>query len=521
MTILAAGGTIASMTSAQVEHFAAAEAHEHELNERQRGVLDLLVQGKTNGEIAATLGITLDGAKWNVSEILGKLGLATREEAADYWRWRNRHGRGALRALRGLAAPAALKWAAGGVAAVAVAAIAVGFLAASDDKPAAPGEFYLEARIEVVDRSRTVGTNIGGATPAPDTETTVSTLRWWSKDRDHARWEIASDRDGTRTDTTVVVDGAWQWVYSSATNTYSKSAIPDLPDGVETRPLALSAFVGPIGVPSKAAFLDLLRDSADFDFVRETGTATLLGRTTAVIEFGPASRGSTSQGSAPLGASPSAAPTPPATETSSGVVRVWLDEERMVAMRYVISGSRADVQAEVLELDWNAPVPARKLVFEPPAGAALVDADTGLAPAGHSEAGSISGGGTLWYTTPPGFFTVTYLPAAVKASEYERQFDANNQPIRLTVKFAGGTSGTDLTVDQSRSPGPLSLRDEPMEYLLAGGAEAFLAERAGGRDSGPEIALATRRDGVNITITAHGLSREEVIAVAEGLELVR
>ncbi|MCL4243424.1 MAG: hypothetical protein KJ048_18895, partial [Dehalococcoidia bacterium] len=397
------------------------------------------------------------------------------------------------------------------------------FLAASDDKPAAPGEFYLEARIEVVDRTRGDGVTVSGATPDTDTETetTVSTLRWWSKDRDHARWEIESDRDGTRTDTTVVVDGAWQWVYSGATNTYSKAAMPDLPDGVETRPLALSAFVGPIGVPSKVAFLDSLRDFANLDFVRETGTATVLGRKTTIIEFGPASRGSTSQVSAPLGASPPAAPTQPATETSSGVVRVWLDEERMVAMRYVISGSRADVQAEVLQLDWNAPVAARKLVFEPPAGAALVDADTGLAPAGHSEAGSISGGGTLWYTTPPGFFTVTYLPAAVKASEYERQFDANNQPIRLTVKFAGGTSGTDLTVDQSRSPGPLSLRDEPMEYLLAGGAEAFLAERAGGRDSGPEIALATRRDGVNITITAHGLSREEVIAVAEGLELVR
>lgn len=512
------------MTSAQVEHFAAAEAHEHELNERQRRVLDLLVQGKTNGEIAATLGITLDGAKWNVSEILGKLGLATREEAADYWRWRNRHGRGVVRALRGLAGPAALKWATGGVAAMAVAAIAVGFLAASDDEPAAPGDFYLEARIEVVDRTRGDGVTVSGATPTPDTETetetTVSALRWWSKDRDHARWEIESDRDGTRTDTTVVVDGAWQWVYSSATNTYSKSAIPDLPDGVETRPLALGAFVGPIGVPSKAAFLDLLRDSADFDFVRETGTATLLGRKTTIIEFGPASRGSTSQGSAPLGASPSAAPTPPATETSSGVVRVWLDEERMVAMRYVISGSRADVQAEVLELDWNAPVPARKLVFEPPAGAALVDADTGLAPGGHSEAGSISGGGTLWYPTPPGFFTVTYLPAAVKASEYERQFDANNQPIRLTVKFAGGTSGTDLTVDQSRGPGPLPLRDEPMEYVLIGGAEAFLAERAGDPGLGPEIALATRRGDMNITIIAHGLSREEVIAVAEGLELV-
>ena len=159
------------MTSAQVEHFAAAEAHEHELNERQRRVLDLLVQGKTNGEIAATLGITLDGAKWNVSEILGKLGLATREEAADYWRWRNRHGRGVVRALRGLAGPAALKWATGGVAAMAVAAIAVGFLAASADEPAAPGEFYLEARIEVVDRTRGDGVTVSGATPTPDTET--------------------------------------------------------------------------------------------------------------------------------------------------------------------------------------------------------------------------------------------------------------------------------------------------------------------------------------------------------------
>ena len=131
------------MTSAQVEHFDAAEAHEHELNGRQRRVLDLLVQSKTNGEVADALGITLDGAKWNVSEILGKLSLASREEAADYWRWRNRHGRRAARALRGLAGPAALKWAAGGVAAVAVAAIAVGFYAARDDEPGAPGEFYL------------------------------------------------------------------------------------------------------------------------------------------------------------------------------------------------------------------------------------------------------------------------------------------------------------------------------------------------------------------------------------------
>lgn len=510
------------MTSAQVEHFVEAKAHEHELNDRQRRVLDLLVEGKTNGEVADALGITLDGAKWNVSEILGKLGLQTREEAADYWRWRNRHGRGALRAIRGLAGPAALKWAAGGVAAVAVAAIAVGFYTTKDSEPAAPGEFYLEARIEVVDRTRGDGVTVSGATPDTDTETetTLSTLRWWSKDRDHARWEIESDRDGTRTGTTVVVDGTWQWVYSSATNTYSKAAIPDLPDGVETRPLALGLFVGPVGAASKQAFLEGLRESANLDFVREAGTGTVLGRVTTIIEFGPASRSSTNQGSAPLGGSPPTGVTPAATETSSGMVRVWLDEERMVAMRYVVEDSPAEVRAEVVRLDWDTPVPARQLLFEPPQRATLVDAETGFAPYGHSEAGSIAGGGTLWYATPPGFFTVTYLPAALKASEYERQFDANNEPTRLTVKFSGG-GDANLTVDQARGPGALSLRDEPMEHLQVGGAEAFLAERAGDRGSGPEIALATRRDGINITITARGLSREEVIAVAEGLELVR
>ncbi|MCK9517751.1 MAG: LuxR C-terminal-related transcriptional regulator [Dehalococcoidia bacterium] len=41
------------------------------LNERQQTVLALIAKGKTNPEIAESLGMTLDGAKWNVSEILG------------------------------------------------------------------------------------------------------------------------------------------------------------------------------------------------------------------------------------------------------------------------------------------------------------------------------------------------------------------------------------------------------------------------------------------------------------------
>ncbi len=53
---------------------------------RQREVLSLLAKGKSNQEVADVLGISLDGAKWHVSQILGELQAADRQEAADYWR---------------------------------------------------------------------------------------------------------------------------------------------------------------------------------------------------------------------------------------------------------------------------------------------------------------------------------------------------------------------------------------------------------------------------------------------------
>ncbi len=59
-----------------------------ELSERQRQVLHLIARGATNGEIAERLGITLDGAKWHVREILARLDVSSREEAADWWRSR-------------------------------------------------------------------------------------------------------------------------------------------------------------------------------------------------------------------------------------------------------------------------------------------------------------------------------------------------------------------------------------------------------------------------------------------------
>src|SRR3990172_7435338 len=54
------------------------------LTPREWEVLALLRQDLSNEEIAERLGISLAGAKYHVSEILGKLGVATREEAAAW-----------------------------------------------------------------------------------------------------------------------------------------------------------------------------------------------------------------------------------------------------------------------------------------------------------------------------------------------------------------------------------------------------------------------------------------------------
>jgi DNA-binding CsgD family transcriptional regulator len=54
----------------------------NDLTHREREVLDLIRLGLTNEEIASRLDISLAGAKYHVSQILSKLGVATREEAA-------------------------------------------------------------------------------------------------------------------------------------------------------------------------------------------------------------------------------------------------------------------------------------------------------------------------------------------------------------------------------------------------------------------------------------------------------
>jgi DNA-binding CsgD family transcriptional regulator len=58
--------------------------HPDILTPREWEVLDLLRERLTNEQIAERLAITADGAKYHVSQILSKLGLSTRDEAATW-----------------------------------------------------------------------------------------------------------------------------------------------------------------------------------------------------------------------------------------------------------------------------------------------------------------------------------------------------------------------------------------------------------------------------------------------------
>ncbi|MCC7364027.1 MAG: helix-turn-helix transcriptional regulator [Dehalococcoidia bacterium] len=112
-----------------------------EFSPRQREVLDLLARGRTNPEIAGELGISLDGAKWHVSEVMSILGVSSREEAARWWRERQRPTARLARLFVALRAGPVLAGIAAVVAAGALVVLVVAVAGFTrDEEPASPTE---------------------------------------------------------------------------------------------------------------------------------------------------------------------------------------------------------------------------------------------------------------------------------------------------------------------------------------------------------------------------------------------
>jgi len=104
-----------------------------DLTPRQREVLDLIAAGLTNAEIGERLGISLDGAKWHVSEVLSRLQVERREDAAELWR-ASRSLPGRRRRAGRVRTAVVLRFATGAVAAaLAAGLIVLAYLSRADD----------------------------------------------------------------------------------------------------------------------------------------------------------------------------------------------------------------------------------------------------------------------------------------------------------------------------------------------------------------------------------------------------
>ena len=91
--------------------------HPDILTPRQWEVLEHVGEGRTNEQIARQLGISADGVKFHVSEIITKLGVRSRGEAATWHRERRgapmatlRLGRPARQRRRNRQRPACGRW---------------------------------------------------------------------------------------------------------------------------------------------------------------------------------------------------------------------------------------------------------------------------------------------------------------------------------------------------------------------------------------------------------------------------
>jgi DNA-binding CsgD family transcriptional regulator len=496
--------------------FSEVARNEPSLNRRQRDVLGLIAAGKTNGEIAAALGITLDGAKWNVSEILSKLGVASREEAAAYWRWRQRRlGPRVGSVLRALVGIPGLKWVAGSATVVAVGAVALWLFigGGTPPSPAAIRPFYLEAHITVAD-------------PEYPRE---AYLRWSYQDDAHFRTEYELVQPWLQTGTSVTVgNGTEALGYDMVANAYSAEPLEPILPWERLREFGGVPLIGPAPADTMAGVIAVfscwgLDGPTMFGTpaptpvpvpARVVGHDRILGRDVDIIEY--------IQG------------------------RIWVDPQTMTILKnasekVAIEGKIVDRWVvEVTRLDENPKFPGDRFVYGPPAGSLPASqVYPTVAPGTPSGQCTPTPGG--------GAFCIGGQPVPRPIPSSSGLFELRYLPVGYSGAFAGGSTagiGTELlwTDALSYAPGAMEkIQRTPGTPALGGdyvrleqrrhlsevpallrspatlqvrGQTAYLTQQAG------LAAIAWAEGDLVVRLSSNAVGLDELLKVAAGLEAI-
>lgn len=475
------------------QQFAFAGKNERLLNARQREVLALVADGKTNAEIGEALGMTLDGAKWNVSEILTKLGFASREEAAEYWRWRSRP---AARLRRILGAAVTFRWLSSPISKVVVLAgvgapllLFVLSSAGDDDKTVTVDYYFQGTYFERHEGANWVLVSLDDADQG--------TFKVWHQDAGHFRVEsTTTEVTLTPSVTITAADGIRFFNYNGQDNTLN---IESVPPGFFDRSGAPNVHGIGFSVSDNAPDVDTLvrnmnRSSGDIEqWARLAGDDTVLGVPVEVIEFGPTWVNGEHQ-------------------TSGGTGRMWIEPGSMFVMKQTTEGNDGTTASEsvVTRFARNEEAPADIFQLKPPKGAATPTPYQSPKPADPSAVNEFfernrDGRGI------PGFYVFT-APTGLESTGggYESQNDGYRV---ITNKLGHPNGATDVTVEieQRRRTGPLPPNVSLGSRMSVAGHAGYLFSRGG------KVYFAWSDGKIAILLTATGLSQDDVRAMAASM----
>ena len=350
---------------------------------------------------------------------------------------------------------------------------------ASDNEPPRAASFYAEITLDVEPSGDDPLARFRSAEGA-------SLIRWWYA-TDPVRWRWEIETNGTIIDDGTILtisDGtADVWQYDGRMNTYRRDVFGVLPEGTALSPI-FSAPVGPAGVESIDAFIDLWRERGGYPEVDLVGEETLLGRTTQIVEL---------------------------RHPSGGVIRVSIDPERMFIMRWAVDAEDGgqSYRAEVSALSYDAEIDASRFNFDPPPGAREIEYSDAQSCSSHRSVGSMS------FPADRGFLQPSYAPAGYRstAAGAEGSLGGGCGSVAVWVLLESPEDAY-ILLRQRRRHGSIPAAVGSWQAVDSDLDDAYRHSENG------VLSLLWRDGDVVALIESDSLSFEELLRIAESSELV-